>query len=196
MRVGAGAGRGPRLAAVLHTAARPGLRPGTPLPPEPVGEVCGLSPFAQIPHICGVITSPPDPPPRWFLVLGKVAAGFPSPAESLADRCLDLHAHLVQHPAATFCFRASGDSMQDEDVLTGAILVVNRSVSPRPSRLMEPGWPWSSRPSNGRAIEDRGGRPVLPGRRRSGRRGLPAFTARRRLIGPSDPTHPADAPRQ
>ena len=68
-------------------------------------------------------------------MLGVIAAGFPSPAEGFEDQGLDLHAHLVRCPAATFFFRASGDSMRDEGVLDGALLVVDRSISPRPGRL-------------------------------------------------------------
>jgi DNA polymerase V len=57
-----------------------------------------------------------------------VTAGFPAPAEDCVDRKLDLHEHLVRHPASTFFLRASGDSMIKAGIRNGDLLVVDRSL--------------------------------------------------------------------
>ena len=44
------------------------------------------------------------------LFSGKVAAGFPSPADDYVEKNLDLNELLVQKPAATFFVRAQGES--------------------------------------------------------------------------------------
>lgn len=75
----------------------------------------------------------------WSLPLrqfGSVSAGFPSPAQGYEDEPLDLNELLVQHPAATFFFRATGRHLDAEGVREGALLVVDRSVTPRPGRLV------------------------------------------------------------
>src|ERR687895_350683 len=64
-----------------------------------------------------------------YLVL--VAAGFPSPADDHLDRDLDLHELLIQHPAATYYVRLSGDSMRGAGLYDGDILVVDRSLEPK-----------------------------------------------------------------
>lgn len=61
----------------------------------------------------------------------KVSAGFPSPAEDHMEMKLDLNQHLVQHPAATFFVRVSGDSMIGTGIYDGDILVVDRSLTCR-----------------------------------------------------------------
>jgi DNA polymerase V len=43
--------------------------------------------------------------------LGRLPAGFPSPADDYIEGKLDLNRHLIKHPAATFFVRVSGDSM-------------------------------------------------------------------------------------
>ena len=60
-----------------------------------------------------------------------VSAGFPSPAEDYVEGKLDLNTHLIQHPAATFIVRATGDSMTGAGIFSGDILIVDRSVQPR-----------------------------------------------------------------
>jgi DNA polymerase V len=65
------------------------------------------------------------------LLLARVAAGFPSPADDHLDRDLDLHELLIQHPAATYYVRLAGDSMQGAGLYDGDILVVDRSLEPK-----------------------------------------------------------------
>ncbi len=63
------------------------------------------------------------------LFLQPVKAGFPSPAEEFMDTALDLNQYLVQHPAATFFVRVSGDSMINAGIYSGDLLVVDRSLN-------------------------------------------------------------------
>ncbi len=62
------------------------------------------------------------------LYSNSVSAGFPSPAEDYIECKLDLNEHLIQHPAATFFVRASGESMKDAGIQCGDMLIVDRSL--------------------------------------------------------------------
>lgn len=64
------------------------------------------------------------------LFSGKVAAGFPSPADDYIEKTLDLNDLLVQKPAATFFVRAEGESMLNAGIHPNDILVVDRSIEP------------------------------------------------------------------
>ena len=43
---------------------------------------------------------------------------------------LDLNEYLIKHPAATFIVKASGTSMSQAGILSGDLLIVDRSISP------------------------------------------------------------------
>jgi DNA polymerase V len=58
-----------------------------------------------------------------------VHAGFPSPAEDIGAKRVDLTAQLVKHPQATFLVRARGDSMRDAGIADGDVLVVDKAVT-------------------------------------------------------------------
>jgi len=62
------------------------------------------------------------------LYMSGVAAGFPSPAEDLIDKRLDLNEFLIKHPSATFFVRVEGTSMIDAGIHPGDILVVDRAI--------------------------------------------------------------------
>jgi DNA polymerase V len=62
------------------------------------------------------------------LVLTRVAAGFPSPADDYIESSIDLNRELIRHPFATFYVRASGDSMIDAGIRPNATLIVDRAV--------------------------------------------------------------------
>ena len=62
------------------------------------------------------------------LFSGKVAAGFPSPADDYIEKTLDLNDLLIQKPAATFFVRAEGESMLGAGIHPNDILVVDRSI--------------------------------------------------------------------
>jgi DNA polymerase V len=67
---------------------------------------------------------------------GKVAAGFPSPADDYVEKTLDLNELLVKKSAATFFARAQGESMLGAGIHPNDILVVDRSIEPVPGKIV------------------------------------------------------------
>ncbi len=59
-----------------------------------------------------------------------VKAGFPSPAEDHSDLKLDLNKELIKNPSSTFFARVSGESMIEDGVDDGDLLIVDKSISP------------------------------------------------------------------
>jgi DNA polymerase V len=62
------------------------------------------------------------------LMMWRVPAGFPSPAEDYVEGRIDLNRDLIKHPLATFFIRVDGDSMVDAGILPGSLLVVDRAA--------------------------------------------------------------------
>ncbi|MGD9781348.1 MAG: LexA family protein [Kiritimatiellia bacterium] len=90
-----------------------------------VGSVRGLRPVAA--------SAPPCPLRQYAC---RVAAGFPSPADDHLEGPLDLNAHLVAHPAATFVVRVEGDSMAGAGIHDGDLLVVDRAREARTGSIV------------------------------------------------------------
>ena len=63
--------------------------------------------------------------------LNGIQAGFPSPANDFISETIDLNVELIAHPAATFFGRVSGNSMIDEGINDGDILIIDRSLEPQ-----------------------------------------------------------------
>lgn len=61
---------------------------------------------------------------------GGIQAGFSSPAQDYISESIDLNREIVRHPSATFYGRVSGESMIDEGICEGDILVIDRSLEP------------------------------------------------------------------
>jgi DNA polymerase V len=70
------------------------------------------------------------------LFTGKVAAGFPSPADDYIEKTLDLNELLIKKPAATFFARAQGESMLGAGIHHNDILIVDRSIDPVPGHIV------------------------------------------------------------
>ena len=68
--------------------------------------------------------------------LDSVSAGFPSPATDYMENKLDLNEYLIKHPAATFIVKAKGPSMSDAGILSGDLLIVDRSITPRSNDIV------------------------------------------------------------
>ncbi len=68
---------------------------------------------------------------KLLLYLSTTSAGFPSPADDLVDRQLNLYAHLIPHPATTFITRVQGESMNGAGIFDSDLLIVDRSLEPR-----------------------------------------------------------------
>ena len=57
-----------------------------------------------------------------------VSAGFPSPAQDVIEKTLDLNELCIAHPAATYLVRVSGESMINAGIFEQDILVVDRAL--------------------------------------------------------------------
>ena len=57
-----------------------------------------------------------------------VSAGFPSPAEDHMHSKIDLNNLLIENPSATYYVRVNGDSMSGAGILSGDLLIVDRSI--------------------------------------------------------------------
>ena len=67
----------------------------------------------------------------------SVPAGFPSPAaDEHAERFLDLNDFMIKHPSSTFFVRVEGESMRDAGIISGDMLVVDRSLTPSHGRII------------------------------------------------------------
>ena len=71
----------------------------------------------------------PDRKTRWSrpLIMCRVSAGFPSPAEDYVEGRIDLNRDLIKHPLSTFYIRVAGDSMSPR-IEPGELLIVDRMV--------------------------------------------------------------------
>jgi DNA polymerase V len=65
-----------------------------------------------------------------------VEAGFPSPADGVVEKQLDLNELMVVHPAATFFVRVKGRSMEQANIFEGDILVVDRALPPTDGKIV------------------------------------------------------------
>ncbi|QEA38679.1 translesion error-prone DNA polymerase V autoproteolytic subunit [Pistricoccus aurantiacus] len=63
-------------------------------------------------------------------------SGFPSPAQDYDGRTLDLNERLVKRPSATFFMTVTGDSMGPLGIHDGDLLLVDRSITPRPGHIL------------------------------------------------------------
>lgn len=66
---------------------------------------------------------------------GGIHAGFPSPAQDYMGETIDLNKDLILHPASTFYGRVVGDSMREEGITEGDILVIDKSLEPEDGDL-------------------------------------------------------------
>ena len=57
-----------------------------------------------------------------------IRAGFPSPAQDYMELSIDLNKELIQHPSSTFYGRVVGNSMIDEGIEEGDVLVIDKSL--------------------------------------------------------------------
>ncbi len=62
------------------------------------------------------------------LIVSRVSAGFPSPAEDYIEGRIDLNRELIKHPISTFYIRVTGDSMQNIGIFPNTLLIVDRAM--------------------------------------------------------------------
>jgi DNA polymerase V len=73
---------------------------------------------------------------RLPLLLHRISAGFPSPADEYAESALDLNTYLIRNKVSTFFFRVIGDSMTGANIHDGDLLVVDRSIEPKHGHIV------------------------------------------------------------
>ena len=71
------------------------------------------------------------------LNLQKVGAGFPSPATDYVEDDIDLNAHLIKYIPSTFLIRVQGKSMNKVGIHDGDLLIVDKSLDPKNSKVIE-----------------------------------------------------------
>lgn len=91
----------------------------TPIP-APIRQAAQIFPAAEMPPF---LTRP--------LFGGRVAAGFPSPAEDYIEKELDANELLITNRAATYFVQIQGQSMRGCWIRDGDIAVVDCSITPR-----------------------------------------------------------------
>jgi len=65
-----------------------------------------------------------------------VHAGFPAPVDdAFMAPPIDLNKELMKHPATTYMVRVVGDSMKDEGIESGDLVLVDRSLYPTEKNL-------------------------------------------------------------
>ena len=128
---------------------RGGRRPGAGRPPREPTKVIRL-PERLAPLVAQLAALQPGdglPPGAWPLddrgaplalpfYATPVRAGFPSPADDHQEDRLDLNAHLVRHPEATYYLRAKGDSMIGAGIHDGDLLMVDRAIEAVPGMIV------------------------------------------------------------
>jgi len=63
-------------------------------------------------------------------------SGFPSPAEDYAGRTLDLNERFIKRQSSTFFLQVTGDSMTEYGIPDGSMILVDRSIDPRPGHVV------------------------------------------------------------
>ncbi len=66
----------------------------------------------------------------------RVPAGFPSPAADYEEERIDLNKILIMNPSSTFYAIVEGESMKDEGINDGDLLVVDRSLEPNANDIV------------------------------------------------------------
>ena len=76
-------------------------------------------------------------PPQIDPAAGRLeAVGFPSPAADYSETGISLDRSLIEHPEATFFFRAAGGALEEAGIFDGDLLVVDRSITPGPGHVV------------------------------------------------------------
>lgn len=66
----------------------------------------------------------------------SLETGFPSPATDHLENRLNLNDHLVKYPASTFFVEVENNCEENLGVMSGDILIVDRSLAPRHNSLV------------------------------------------------------------
>jgi len=78
----------------------------------------------------------PGPRTGGIRLLGSIAAGFPSPAEEELADVMTLDQLLIKNPQATFLLKVTGDSMVEEGIKHGDLVIVERTTDIKPGDIV------------------------------------------------------------
>ncbi len=78
----------------------------------------------------------PGPRTTGVKLLGSIAAGFPSPAEEELSDVITLDELLIKHREAIFLLKVTGDSMRDEGIRHGDLVLVERTTDIKPGDIV------------------------------------------------------------
>ena len=77
-----------------------------------------------------------DTPVLVTALVEHVCAGFPSPAEDLGAKRIDVLEHLILHPAATYALTVRGDSMKEYGIFDRDTVLVDRAIRPKHGHIV------------------------------------------------------------
>ena len=78
-----------------------------------------------------------DNSPKWvYLIQSLVHAGFPSPAEDMCAKRIDLKSVLISYPTASYLLRVRGSSMIEAGIVDGDVLIVDRAVKAKHGHIV------------------------------------------------------------
>lgn len=66
----------------------------------------------------------------------SVSAGVPVPVDTEDSIVIDLNEYLVEHPAATFFAKISGDDLNNIGIYDGDILIIDTSSKPEDGKII------------------------------------------------------------
>lgn len=69
-------------------------------------------------------------------ILGKVEAGFPSPAEEELLDTMTIDEYLIKNKEATYILEVSGKSMIDAGIMPGDLVLVERGTTPKENDIV------------------------------------------------------------
>ena len=68
--------------------------------------------------------------------IGKVQAGFPSPATDYMEEDIDLKKYLQPNPTSIYLARVKGDSMTNANIPDDALVVIDKSIRPKNNSIV------------------------------------------------------------
>ena len=98
-----------------------------PILASPMHPVLHSSCSTPVPYVSGLTALEIDT---------SVRAGFPSPAEDFQAERIDVLKHIIVHPQATYTLRVRGDSMRDDGIFDGDVILVDLAIKPRHGHIV------------------------------------------------------------
>lgn len=92
--------------------------------------------YVPVMSILSPVIAVHDPERIFALASCSVPAGFPSPAGDDMEDVVDPMTWVVRHPAATFWWKVTGHSLEDEGIFDGDLIAVDRMGKAREGRVV------------------------------------------------------------